>query len=113
LRGPPWERHMSSNDLLEKLFDVEREAEKIVEAAKAEARKRAESAKSASRALVESAREKALAAAKADESSAKAAIEAEYERSLESFKSALASSNLDRKAFDETCRSAIEELYPR
>jgi hypothetical protein len=104
---------MSSKDLLEGLFDVEREAEDVVEAARAEARGRVEAARSAARSLAELARAEALAAAKESEAAAAEEIAALYEERLKSFKAGLAASKLDHGRFAEACRAAIRELFPR
>jgi F0F1-type ATP synthase membrane subunit b/b' len=104
---------MSSKDVLEGLFDVEHEAVEIVEAARAEARRRAETAKSASRALVEEARARALAEAKDREASAANEIDRTYSDAIESFKSSLAAAENDREAFASACRASLDKLFPR
>jgi vacuolar-type H+-ATPase subunit H len=104
---------MSSKDLLEGLFDVEREAEDVVESARAEARRRVEAAKAAARGLAEDARASALSAAKEEEASAKSEVDASYAESLKSFKADLSASRLDHDRFAEACRGAIQRLFPR
>ncbi len=104
---------MASKDLLEGLFDAEREAEDIVEAARAEARRRIEEANASSRREAEETRERALSEARRAEAAEAAAIDAELAERLDAFEKALEGSRLDRIAFDLACGRAIEELYPR
>jgi vacuolar-type H+-ATPase subunit H len=100
---------MPAKDLLEKLFDAEREAEGIVAEAKAEAGRRSDAAKtSAQRGYTEAydaAMAKALAALEASE----AAAREEYRGAIERYREKLESSRLDEAAFISACESALGE----
>jgi vacuolar-type H+-ATPase subunit H len=100
---------MPTNDLLERLFDVERTAEAMVSGAREEAGRRLDSAKTRAQrhytAAYDAARAEALAALEASEASSRE----EYRAAIESYAQKLESSKIDRAAFDALCDSALDE----
>ena len=98
---------MSSKDLLEKLFDVEHEAETIVSQAREEAGRRLDAARTRAQASYGRAYDAALAVAKAArESSEKAALR-DYEDALAAYKKKLETSRLDIEAFEAECTAIL------
>ena len=103
---------MSSKDLLEKLFDVEHEAENIVSQAREEAGRRLDAARTRAQASYSRAYDAALAKAlAARESSEKAALN-EYESAIAAYREKLETSRLDVEAFKAAC-AAILATAPR
>jgi vacuolar-type H+-ATPase subunit H len=100
---------MSSKDLLEKLFDVEHEAEAMVSDAREEAGRRVDLAKARAQKYYteayDAAREKALAARARSEK----AVRSEYEEAIEAYRMRLESSKLSADAFTAACEAALEE----
>ncbi len=100
---------MPSKDLLEKLFDVEREAEALVSEAREEAGRRLDAAKTRAQEYYTEAYDAALAkAVTAREQSEKAARE-EYEAATLTYRNELESSRLDADAFAAACAAALGE----
>jgi|SRR5208337_3867317 len=100
---------MASKDLLEKLFDVEHEAEAIVSEAREEAGKRVDAAKTRAQKHYTEAYDAALAEALAARESSEKSARAEYEEAIEAFRAKLESSRLDRVAFVAACETALAE----
>lgn len=98
---------MASTDLLEKLFDVEREAESIVARARDEADRLLDSAKVMAQRLYTEAYDAALAKALAAREESEKAAKADYESAIETFRAKLAASRLDRAAFAAACEEAL------
>lgn len=100
---------MPSKDLLEKLFDVEHEAESLVAAAREEAGRRLDAAKTRAQQhyseAYDGARAKALDAREASERSARD----EYEREVRGFREKLEASRIDKAAFAAACEAALGE----
>jgi vacuolar-type H+-ATPase subunit H len=100
---------MPSKDLLEKLFDVEREAEALVSEAREEAGRRVDAAKTRAQQYYTEAYDAAMAKASAErERSEKAAREA-YEAAIQAYQKRLDTSRLDREAFASACDDALGE----
>jgi vacuolar-type H+-ATPase subunit H len=100
---------MSSKDLLEKLFDVEHEAEKMVAEAREEAGRRLDLAKTRAQKYYTEAYDAALAAALSSREKSEAAAREEYRAALEDYKEKLESSHLEKGAFSSLCDAALEE----
>jgi hypothetical protein len=100
---------MPSKDLLEKLFDVEREAEALVADALAEAGRRVDSAKTLAQEKYTRAYDEAFAKALAVRELSEASARTEYDAAIEAYRKKLESSRLDRVAFAAACDSALSE----
>jgi vacuolar-type H+-ATPase subunit H len=100
---------MPSRDLLEKLFDVEREAELMVSEARAEAGRRLDAAKARAQKYYTEAYDAALAKALESRERAEESARAEYEAAIRSYRERLDSSTLDRPGFETACASALGE----
>lgn len=100
---------MPSKDLLEKLFDVEREAEEMVAEARAEAGRRLDIAKTRAQKYYTEAYDAALAKALAARESSEKAARDEYDASIQSYRQKLEASKLDRESFAAACAAALGE----
>lgn len=100
---------MPSKDLLEKLFDVEHEAEKMVSEARDEAGRRSDAAKTQAQKHYTEAYDAALAQALASREASEAAAREEYRAAIEKYKIKLESSRMDKDAFTAICNAALEE----
>jgi vacuolar-type H+-ATPase subunit E/Vma4 len=101
---------MPSKDILDKLFDVERKAESLVEEAAAEAAKRVSAAKEAAEIAFKSGYEASAKEVEAKRAASASAADAEHDSDLAEFKSKLESARLDRAAFAAACERFISEL---
>ena len=101
---------MPSKDILDKLFDVERKAEILVDEASAEAAKRVSTAKEAAEIAFKSAYETSAKAAEAKRAVSDAASDAEHDADLAAFKARLEGARLDEAAFAAACERFISEL---
>jgi len=100
---------MPSKDLLEKLFDVEHEAEAMVTEAREEAGRRLDAAKTRAQRHYTEAYDAALAKALAAcEKSDKQARE-DYEEAIANFSECLESSGQDKDAFVALCDAILDE----
>jgi vacuolar-type H+-ATPase subunit H len=100
---------MPSKDLLEKLFDVEHEAEGMVSKAREEAGRRLDAAKTRAQRYYSEAYDAALAKALAARESSDEAARREYEEAISAYREKLESSHLDRGAFTALCDAALED----
>jgi vacuolar-type H+-ATPase subunit H len=100
---------MPSKDLLEKLFDVEREAEALVAAAREEAGRRLDAAKVRAKTSYAEAYDAALAGALASREMSEKAARDEYEAALQTYRKKLEESRLDYESFAAACLSALTE----
>jgi vacuolar-type H+-ATPase subunit H len=100
---------MPAKDLLEKLFDVEHEAEAMVSEAREEAGKRLDAARTRAQKYYAEAYDAAMAKALAARQSAEKAARDEYEGAIEAYRKKLESSRLDRAAFAAACARALGE----
>ena len=100
---------MPSKDLLENLFDVEREAEAVVSEAREEADRRLDSAKARAQKSYTEAYDTAMAKALEIRELSEKAARDEYEAALQTYRKKLESSDLDRDAFAAVCASALGE----
>ena len=100
---------MPSKDLLEKLFDVEHEAEAMVAEARAEAGRRLDSAKTRAQEHYTEAYDAALAKALAARELSDRNAREEYEAAIADYRRKLESSIIDRGAFYAICDAALEE----
>lgn len=100
---------MPSKDLLEKLFDVEHEAETMVSEARAEAGRRMDAAKTRAQKYHAEAYDAALAKALAAREQSDKAARDEYEAAIASYREKLESSRIDRAALSKACDAALEE----
>jgi vacuolar-type H+-ATPase subunit H len=99
---------MPSKDLLEKLFDVEREAEAMVAEAREEAGRRLDAAKTRAQGYYTEAYDAALARALAAREKSDEDARREYEEAIAAYKRKLEASALDRGAFDAICDAALK-----
>jgi len=99
---------MPSNDLLEKLFDVEREAEAMIAAAREEAGRRLDAAKTRAQQYYTEAYDAALAKALAGREKSEQAARDEYQAAIKDYREKLEASFLDRVSFEQACRVALE-----
>ena len=104
---------MPSKDLLEKLFDVEREAEALAADASAEAGRRIDAARTRAQRLYAEAYESAMAKALADRELAEKAAREDYEAALRSYRRKLESSRIDERAFAAACAAAIAAILEK
>jgi vacuolar-type H+-ATPase subunit H len=100
---------MASKDLLEKLFDVEHEAEAIVSAAREEAGRRVDAAKTRAQKYYTEAYDAALKKALAAREDSERAARADYEEAIETFRAKIEGSRLDEAAFAAACAAALAE----
>jgi vacuolar-type H+-ATPase subunit H len=100
---------MPSKDLLEKLFDVEREAEAMVSEAREEADRRVDLAKARAQKSYTEAYDAAMAKALEIRELSEKAARDEYEAALQTYRKKLECSHLDRDAFTAACASALGE----
>ena len=100
---------MPSKDLLEKLFDVEREAELLVSEARAEAGRRLDAAKTSAQKNYTEAYDAAMAKAMAARELAEKSTRDEYESAIRGYREKLDSSAEDKRLFEAACLSALGE----
>jgi hypothetical protein len=100
---------MPSKDLLEKLFDVEHEAETLVSDARAEAGRRLDAAKTRAQKYYAEAYDAALAKALAAREASDEAARRDYEDAIADFKRKLESTPLDPKSFAAVCDAFLEK----
>jgi vacuolar-type H+-ATPase subunit H len=100
---------MPSKDLLEKLFDVEREAEAMVSDALAEAGRRVDAAKTLAQENYTRAYDAALAKALATRERSDKNAREEYERAIADYRRKLEDSSIDRGALNAICDAALEK----
>jgi vacuolar-type H+-ATPase subunit H len=98
-----------TKDLLEKLFDVEREAETMVAEARAEAGRRLDAAKTRAQEYYTEAYDAALAKARASRELSEKAAREDYEAAIREYRKKLEASRLGKDAFEDACRSALGE----
>jgi len=100
---------MPSKDLLEKLFDVEREAETIVSESRREADSRLDAAKTRAQKYYAEAYDAAMAKALGTRESSEQKAREVYETEILTYRKNLESSNLDKVAFAAACAAMLEE----
>ena len=100
---------MPSHDILDKLFEVERQAESIVQESTQEATRRVASAKDKAETEFKSAFEAASRIAEEARHKAERDTDAEVSGVLADYRSRLESARLDRAAFAEACERFIAE----
>jgi len=100
---------MPSKDLLEKLFDVEREAEAMVAEARAEAGRRLDAARTRAQKYYTEAYDAALAKALAAREQSDKKARDDYAGAIKEYGERLRASKLDSRAFDAVCDEAIGE----
>jgi vacuolar-type H+-ATPase subunit H len=100
---------MPSKDLLEKLFDVEHEAQAMVSEARDEAGRRLDAAKTRAQKYYSEAYDEALAKALAAREKSDEAARRDYDEAIASYRKKLESSHLDRGAFFALCDAALED----
>jgi vacuolar-type H+-ATPase subunit H len=104
---PEREHGMPSKDLLEKLFDVEREAEEMVAEARAEAGRRLDAARTRAQKYYTEAYDAALAKALAAREQSDRKAREDYANAIKDYREKLASSKLDRGALTAACDDAL------
>jgi vacuolar-type H+-ATPase subunit H len=100
---------MPSQDVLDRLFAIEHEAEDLVAEARAESERRIAAAKERSRLIAAAAMESAAAAAAAQRSASAAAAEAEYKSAIEAYRREIESLPVDDAFFRLACERALTE----
>ncbi len=100
---------MPSQDVLDRLFAIEHEAEGLVAKARAESERRTAAAREHSRLVVAAAVESASAAAIAKKKASAAAAENEYRSAVESDCREMESLPVDDAAFRSACERALAE----
>jgi vacuolar-type H+-ATPase subunit H len=101
---------MSSNDVFDKLFDVERRAEALVHDAQEEAAKRVSAAKEKAEITFKTTFEAAAQATEAKRARAQEAADSEYQSTIAEYRVKLEHAALDKAAFNATCeRYLVEE----
>jgi len=100
---------MPSKDLLEKLFDVEHEAETIVSESREEADRRLDAATTRAQKYYTEAYDAAMAKALRSRESSEQETREEYETEILTYRTKLESSSLDRVAFEAACVAMLEE----
>lgn len=100
---------MPSKDLLEKLFDVEHEAEAMVTGAREEAGRRLDAAKTRAQKYYAEAYDAALAKALAAREQSDKNARDEYEEAIATYRGKLESSSLDNASLNAICDAALEE----
>ena len=98
---------MPSKDLLEKLFDVEREAEAMVAGAREEAGRRVDAAKTKAQKYYTEAYDAALAKALSSRELSEKAAREEYEAAIEAYREKLEESSLDKEGFAAACAAIL------
>jgi vacuolar-type H+-ATPase subunit H len=98
---------MPSRDLLEKLFDVEREAEAMVAEAREDAGRRLDAAKTRAQRSYGETYEAAMAKAIASRELSEKAAREEYESAIRAYREKLEGSRIDPRAFDAACEAAL------
>jgi vacuolar-type H+-ATPase subunit H len=98
---------MPSKDLLEKLFDVEREAEEMVAEARAEAGRRLDAARTRAQRYYTEAYDAALAKALATREQSDKKARDDYDEAIRDYRERLESSKLDYGALEKACDEAI------
>jgi vacuolar-type H+-ATPase subunit H len=102
---------MSSRDqdLLDRLFEVEKKAEALVAEAKAEADRRIAAAKLKSEAELSTAFEGAVKAANEKKAKAVETTLAEYEKAIAGYRATVEATGTDQVAFTRACESALNK----
>jgi vacuolar-type H+-ATPase subunit H len=100
---------MPSKDLLEKLFDIEHEAEAMVTEAREEAGRRLDAAKTRAQRYYAEAYDAALAKALAAREQSDKDAREEYEEAVATYRRKLESSSLDKGSLNAICDAALEE----
>jgi vacuolar-type H+-ATPase subunit H len=100
---------MPSKDLLEKLFDVEHQAEEIIAEAREEAGRLVDSAKTRAQKYYTEAYDAAMAKALASRELAEKAARDEYDAALLGYRTKLEASILDHESFAAACLAALGE----
>ncbi len=100
---------MPSRDILDKLFDVERQAEAIVQEASQEATRRVANAKDSADNEFKSAYEAVAHAAEEARRKAERDADLEQETALAEYRSKLELARLDREGFAQACERFIAE----
>jgi|GEM_PF-1685915 len=98
---------MPSNQILDKLFDVEKKAETIVSSARDEASRRIGAGKEASEAAFKQAYEAKVSELEKKLDEEQKAADREFDQTVEQYRTALASAGEDRKAFGTLCGSIL------
>jgi vacuolar-type H+-ATPase subunit H len=98
---------MPSKDLLEKLFDVEREAEGMVAEARAEAGRRLDAARTRAQKYYTEAYDAALVKALAAREQSDRKAREDYDNAIKDYREKLASSRLDGGALTAACDEAL------
>jgi vacuolar-type H+-ATPase subunit H len=101
---------MPSKDLLEKLFDVEREAEEMVAEARAEAGRRLDAARTRAQKYYTEAYDAALAKALAAREQSDKKARDDYANAIRDYRERLDSSKLDEGALKAVCDEALGEI---
>jgi len=101
---------MPSKDLLEKLFDVEREAEEIVAEARAEAGRRLDAARTKAQKYYTEAYDAALAKALAARERSDKKARDDYDNAIKDYREKLDSSMMEREALEAKCDEALGEI---
>jgi vacuolar-type H+-ATPase subunit H len=117
IRNPVILRNVSSNagalmsskdqDLLDKLFEVEKKAEVLVTEAKREADRRIAAAKQKAEAEYSAAYEAAVKEGGARKAAAVEAAIAEYESAVAKYRGSLEATSIDEKSFRAVCEAAL------
>ncbi len=98
---------MPSKDLLEKLFDVEREAEEMVAEARAEAGRKLDAARTRAQKYYTEAYDAALAKALATREQSDKKARDDYDEAIRTYRERLESSKLDYEALKAACDEAV------
>jgi len=98
---------MHSQDILDRLFEVERQADSLAAEAGAEADRRVAAAKERARLAVAAAVESATASATAARAASAAEAKGEYSRALDSYRREIDGLSLDEAAFISVCERIV------
>jgi vacuolar-type H+-ATPase subunit H len=107
---PELEQGMPSKDLLEKLFNVEHEAEEIVADARAEAGRRLDAARTKAQKYYTEAYDAALAKALAAREQSDKKARDDYDNAIKDYREGLESSKLNEHALIAKCDEALGEI---
>ena len=102
---------MPSKDLLEKLFDVEHEAEAVVSKSRKEADRRLDAAKTRAQKYYTEAYDAAMAKALGIRETSEQDAREEYETEILTYRKKLESSSLDTNALAAACAAILEKGY--
>jgi len=95
---------MPSNEVLDRLVEVERNAEALVNEAEAEASRRVSAAKERADIAYKASFESSARAVEERQTRAEAEADAEYAREIADYRAKLEGAVLDVKAFNEACK---------